>query len=414
MTTQWEKVLEQLGGEKKIHYSLDNFTGALQEAGNPQNAIPSLVIAGTNGKGTTTLLISRALQFHGYKVATYLSPHLQAVRERFLENCVPWEQERLEKHLSKALPLAKKWKLSYFEFLTLVFFLDNEHSKPDFCVLEVGMGGRLDATNVTHPKAIVLTNIDWDHMDFLGNTLSAILKEKMGVFRRGAPVTCGIDEPGLQNRLMEECKRLSCEVEFTKPLQRKVKEKSWLGQKVEIEGVEFHLSNPSPGTLENAVTAFAFLRKNFPEIPIETLQKAFGSIRNPGRFEIVQENPRVILSGDHNVAGIRCLVKTLSELGSKGLFIVCGFSPDKEVKDCLNLLMPFARELVLTKVTRARGNYDEEYEKLAPFEPHSEKAVRDFMDRMSSEDTLLITGSLYLIGELRQLWKKEVTFDFSI
>jgi dihydrofolate synthase/folylpolyglutamate synthase len=412
MTSHWEKVLEELGGEKRIHYSLDNFKKALQEAGNPQNAVQSLVIAGTNGKGTTTLLITRALQLHGYKVATYLSPHLQSVCERFLDDCVPWTEERLERHLSKALPLAQKWKLSYFEFLTLLFFLDNQESKPDYCVLEVGMGGRLDATNVTHPKAVVLTNIDWDHMDFLGNTLAKILQEKMGVLRKGTPVTSGIDNPHLQQLLLEKCQELSCEVQLTQSLQKEVKELSWHGQKVMIEGVEFQLTNPSPGTLENAATAFAFLRKNFPEIQIETLQRAFSSVRNPGRFEIVQENPRVILSGDHNVAGIRCLVSTLSELGARDLFIVCGFSPDKEVKDCLSLLRPFARELVLTKVVRARGEYDEEYEKLASFEPLAEKAVGEFLRKMRPEDTLLITGSLYLIGELRALWQKEVTFCF--
>jgi dihydrofolate synthase/folylpolyglutamate synthase len=216
----------------------------------------------------------------------------------------------------------------------------------------------------------------------------------------------------LQQLLLEKCQELSCEVQLTHSLQKEVKELSWHGQKVMIEGVEFQLTNPSPGTLENAATAFAFLRKNFPEIQIETLQRAFSSVRNPGRFEIVQENPRVILSGDHNVAGIRCLVSTLSELGARDLFIVCGFSPDKEVKDCLSLLRPFARELVLTKVVRARGEYDEEYEKLASFEPLAEKAVGEFLRKMRPEDTLLITGSLYLIGELRALWQKEVTFCF--
>lgn len=402
----WESFLERLGGEKRIHYSLENLLGALKESGNPEKTVKSLVIAGTNGKGSTTLLISEALKLQGFRVATYLSPHLQHLRERFQDGLIPWSIERLEQRIEALAPLAEKWKLSYFEFLTLIFFEDSAQTKPDFNILEVGMGGRLDATNVTNPLGIVLTNISWDHSEYLGNSLEKILREKMGVLRSGVPVISGLAEPDLRNSLVKECERLACPLFFSDSISRKVVQKSWNGQEVLIDGQSFFLRNPSIGALENAATAYLFLRKVFPEIEISTLQSAFRSMVNPGRFEIVQENPRIVLSGDHNVAGMRTLTETLRELKAKNLFVLCGFSPDKEASQMIEALRPFSKELLLTRVPRARGIYDETYQKLANYEDDPLEAFEQLKKKLSSSDTLLVTGSLYLVGAIRELLSK--------
>ncbi len=401
----WESFLEQLGGEKRIHYSLENLLGALKEAGHPEKTVKSLVIAGTNGKGSTTLFISEALKAHGARVATYLSPHLQHLRERFQDGLRPWSVERLSGHVEALAPLAQKWKLSYFEFLTLIFFWDSAQTHPDFNILEVGMGGRLDATNVTEPKGVVLTNISWDHAEYLGNTLEKILVEKMGVLRSGVPVVSGLQEPTLREILQKECERVSSPLYFTDSVPRKVLRKSWEGQEVLIDGHNFFLKNPSGGALENAVTAYLFLRKVFPEIPVSTLQLAFRSMVNPGRLEIVQENPRIILSGDHNVAGMKTLTDTLLELGAKNLYVLCGFGPDKEASQMIQALLPFSKELLLTRVPRARGEYDEKYQSLANYEEDPAKAFRELLKKLTPQDTLLVTGSLYLVGDLRGLFR---------
>lgn len=401
----WETFLEQLGGEKRIHYSLENLSRALKDAGHPEKTVKSLIIAGTNGKGSTTLFLSQALKLHGYRVATYLSPHLQHLRERFQDGLVPWSVERLEGQVRALAPLAEKWKLSYFEFLTLVFFVDSAQTKPDFNVLEVGMGGRLDATNVTHPEGVVLTNISWDHSDYLGDTLEKILDEKMGVLRPGVPVISGLVEPELRNHLQQECERLLCPLDFTDSVSRKVIQKSWGGQEVLIDGHLFYLKNPSRGALENAVGAYLFLRKQFPEISISTLQAAFKAMINPGRLEGVQENPRIILSGDHNLAGMMSLTETLTELKAKNLYVLCGFGPDKDAAQMLQALNPFAQELVLTRVPRARGKYDKTYQTLANYEEDPQKAFEGLRKKLKPSDTLLVTGSLYLVGDLRRLFK---------
>ena len=394
-----------MGGEKRIHYSLENLLEALREAGHPEKSVKSLVIAGTNGKGSTTLFISEALKRHGYRVATYLSPHLQHLRERFQDGLVPWSLERLKKHVEALAPLAEKWKLSYFEFLTLIFFEDSAQTKPNFNILEVGMGGRLDATNVTSPLGVVLTNISWDHTEYLGNTLEKILREKMGVLRPSVPVISGLKAAGLKNGLQNECEKLCSPLYFADSLSRKVIKKNWSGQEVVIDGHSFSLKNPSEGALENAIGSYLFLRKIFPEIAIPTIQAAFASMVNPGRLEIVQENPRIILSGDHNLAGMQSLTDTLRELGATDLHVLCGFGPDKDASGMIQALKPFAKELVLTRVVRARGQYDKVYQTLAKYEADPQKAFLELRKKLKAHDTLLVTGSLYLVGEIRELFR---------
>lgn len=409
-TLRFESLLETLGSEKKIHYSLDNFQKALNAAGNPEKTVKSIVIAGTNGKGTTTLLLSRALQLQGYRVGTYLSPHLQHVQERFLESLKPWSEDRLLEWGLKAMPLAQQYQLSYFEFLTLMFFLDSRDKAYDFNVVEVGMGGRLDATNVTSPVATVITNISWDHADFLGDSLEKILKEKMGILRSGVPVVSSIPISELKNLLQTDCQNLKAPLFFTETVSKKVIAKSLVGQEVEIDGDKFTLNNPSAGTLENAANAYLVLKKVFPEISISTIQEAFSSVIFPGRFEVVDLKPLTLLSGDHNEAGVESLIHTLNLVGAKSLRVLCGFSPDKEAKKMIEKLKPLAKDFILTKVPRARGVYEAGYEKLADCIEDPEIALKKIQSRCREEDTLLITGSLYLVGHLRKYWRPQVSF----
>jgi dihydrofolate synthase/folylpolyglutamate synthase len=126
---------------------------------------------------------------------------------------------------------------------------------------------------------------------------------------------------------------------------------------------------------------------------------------NPGRFEIVQENPRIILSGDHNVAGMKTLSDTLQEFGAKNLYVLCGFGPDKEASQMIQALLPFSKELLLTRVPRARGEYDEKYQTLAKYEEDPGKAFEEMRKKLTAQDTLLVSGSLYLVGDLRGLFR---------
>ena len=410
MTLPWNILLEQLGGEKRIHYSLENIQKALLKIGSPEKNVKSIVIGGTNGKGTTTLLVSAALRLHGYRVATYLSPHLQHLKERFLENLVPWKEERLAELCTHHFQLARDYDLSYFEFLTLLFFLNSSHQKMDFNVVEVGMGGRLDATNVTDPKAAVITNIGWDHCEYLGDTLGKILGEKMGILRAQIPVVSALKQSDLRALLEAQSKRLSSPLIFSSDYPCESLSWDWSGQEAMIDGHSFHLNNPTDGTLQNATLAYALIRNVFPEISVATIQKAFSSVVFPGRFERVQKIPQVILSGDHNEDGMECLLNILTKMNSKNLYILCGFSPDKNAEKMISMLKPFSRELILTEVPRARGVYEEHYSKLATFEKDPQIALKNLEEKLQPSDTLLVTGSLYLVGDLRKKWFPEVQF----
>jgi dihydrofolate synthase / folylpolyglutamate synthase len=394
------RILDRSGGESRIHYSLDHFNEALAECGNPEKSVKTLVIAGTNGKGSVSLFLSSALKQAGKSVGTYLSPHLVTPTERFLDNGLPVDLATLDVLAAENEAVFEKFRLTYFEALTLMAFQWAKHSEFDILVLEVGMGGRLDATNVTDPLGCVLTTIDWDHQKFLGNTLEAILNEKMGVFRPGVPVWCGVQQPELRALVKARCEVIGSPLCFA-PTHAATRTE-WEGQDCVLDGHPFRLTNPSPGARENAALALSALRSLFPEIPLAVLKTAFATSRNPGRLETVSHQPRVVLSGDHNPAGIECLIATLKELKARPR-ILCGFSPDKPYKALVERLLTCTDDLVTTQIARLQP-MPPDYQALPHFDPSAENALQRLLQRCAPEETILITGSLYLVGQLRPLW----------
>jgi dihydrofolate synthase / folylpolyglutamate synthase len=403
------KILERLGGESRIHYSLDHFVQALEAAGSPHQSVKTIVIAGTNGKGSVSLLVSSALMAAGKQVGTFLSPHLQHPRERILHNLTPLSEASLDALAPKWEALADKYELTYFEFLTLLCFVWAKDAGLDYLVLEVGMGGRLDSTNVTTPVATAITSIDFDHQAYLGNTLEAILTEKMGILREGVPVFTHVRGESLQAVLEKRATELKAPVHYAWKHPAMVTQVEWSGQTVELAGTPFRLATPTPGMAQNAAVAYDLARYLLPELPIDPLQKAFARVRNPGRMEVVQENPRIVLSGDHNPAGIQTLVETLGLLKCKPR-VICAFAPDKPHAEMLKALQAVASDVILTRIARFEGKMPAGYESLTFFIPDPAACVTHATRYMSPKETLLITGSLYLVGELRPRWKPEVRF----
>lgn len=410
MAKTLEAILGSFGMERRINYDLTRFKAALKSAGNPERTAQTLIVSGTNGKGGTTLFLSSGLVHHGYRVGTYLSPHLQGVQERFLCNLVPIAEPDLFRLAKTWEKKGHEYQLSYFEFLTLLFFAWCEEQAFDYVVLEVGLGGRLDATNVTEPKACALTNISWDHQSYLGNTLSEILREKLGIVPPGGVLFTSLKDSELLSELHIYCKERGAQVLETSALKVQARQVDWAGQTFTLEENRFALSNPSLGYQENAVLAYQLLRTQFPQIPVSTLQEAFFATRFPGRFETIAEKPRVILSGDHNLDGIRSLKETLSSLRVNNLTILCAFSPDKPFKEMYGELNTLTKRLTLTQIQNLRQTLPAEYFTFAPVAPHAPTATTELLSQMQPDETLLITGSLYLIGEVRSFWRKNVAF----
>ncbi len=403
------KILERLGGESRIHYSLDHFTQALEAAGSPHKSVKTIVIAGTNGKGSVSLLASSALISAGKQVGTFLSPHLQHPRERILHNLVPLSAASLDALAPKWEALADQFQLTYFEFVNLLCFVWAKEAGLDYLVLEVGMGGRLDSTNVTTPIATAITTIDFDHQAYLGKTLEAILTEKMGIMRAGVPVFTHVRGENLEAVLEKRAAELKAPVHYAWKQPALVKQVQWSGQTVELHGTPFHLATPTPGMAQNAAVAYDLARFIAPALAVDQLQMAFARVRNPGRMEVVQEQPRIVLSGDHNPAGIQTLVETLGLLNCKPR-VICAFAPDKPHAEMLKALQAVASDVILTRIGRFENKMPAGYEKLTFFIPDPEACVTHATRYMGPKETLLITGSLYLVGELRPRWKPEVNF----
>ncbi|MBI1861782.1 MAG: hypothetical protein HYR96_12780 [Deltaproteobacteria bacterium] len=388
-------ILASLGGETRIDLGLDRFRVALAQVGNPEKNVQTIVIAGTNGKGTTTLFVSNALKRAGLRVGTYLSPHLVSLNERFLCDMKPVSMEELDR-LGRSLREYGR-DLTYFEFLTLIYFVWAAEAGVEISVLEVGLGGRLDATNVTEPLATAITNIDLEHQAYLGNTREMILREKLGIIRVGVPLFTGLSDPAL----IAQCERAVSPVIRNQTTPHRCLDRTWDGQQVEIDGNPFQLRNPSVGTLENATLAYSILRARSVEVSL--IQSAFAEVTTPGRFEVVPGAPRIILSGDHNPHGLQSLFETLDDLPPTRLHTLCAFSLDKPYADMYAQLAKHSEVILLTSLSRHAGKTPATYKTLGPFEPDPVSAFESLRQSTLPEATLLVTGSLYLVGIIRNL-----------
>lgn len=399
-------------GQTRLPYTLDRLKEALAYLGNPEKSAKSLIIGGTNGKGSTTLFISAGLKSAGFKVHTFLSPHLSSVTERFLENLEPVDAGSLASSLESYWPVAQKFSLSYFEFLTLVSFMRAKEAQVDFLVLEVGLGGRLDATNLCDPIASVISNIGLDHQEILGTDLPSILKEKLGIVRSEGLLFTGVSDPQLINQIEAHCLEIDAIAYYSRELRAEVIEKTLTYQKARINGYPFELSNPSQTTLENAKTALLALRILFPKYPVETFANGFKKVLLPARFEVLQEAPLTLISGDHNPQAMESLLKTLKLLPkSSRLFVLAAFSADKDFSSMIPALKKKAHQFLLTYIPGSFGKMPEKYLEYGPIHRPYSEILEEITSQMQKEDVLLITGSLYLAGEVRSFWSPRVQFQ---
>ncbi len=408
MKNSLQEILERRGREKNIRYDLARIREALASYDNPERCGRTLIVGGTNGKGSTTLFLTALLKETGHSVATFLSPHLQCLSERFLLNLNPIDPGELESLARAYEGTAEKFSLTYFEYLTFLYYMWANSRRPDFLVTEVGLGGKLDATNVTNPIASVLTNVGLDHQKYLGDTLQEILADKLHITRPEGLLFTGLEDPTLIQQAIEHCDKEDTIYYLSRELKLKRKKVSWDGQEVEINGHPIWLQNPSKGHLKNAALAFLVARIVFPKIPLPTIQNAFAKVVNPGRLEVVQNKPRVVLSADHNPHGQESLFESLGDLPTGKLHILCAFSLDKPYREMYRRLNEKADSVLLTRVPDTDPPTD--YLALGEYEPNPLRAVERALARCPSQDTLVITGSTYLVGAVRRLWHSNVNF----
>ncbi len=411
------RFLYALGNEyKTIKLGLDRVARLLAALGAPQEKLRFIHVAGTNGKGSTCAFLESALRASGVRTGLYTSPHLSEPTERIRIAGVPVSTAEFSRAFEMvhetSLALADKGELdghpTYFETLTSMAYLVFVDHQVETVVLETGMGGRLDATNVVDPALAVITPVDIDHEKFLGSTIREIAFEKAGILKPGRPAVFARQRPEalavLERRAMETGAPVAHAEE-------------WIAQDLHIDAFGSRFTAVGPGgeiriecpligqhQVENALTAIAAL--SLLGVPPEAIRSGIAATRWPGRLECVRQNPAIFLDGAHNAAGALALAQYIREFHrGKKVWMVFGAMRDKDLGVIAPLLFPLAGELILTAPDQARAFTAEEIRRLsgegrARITANVGEAMA-LLECARAEDVAFITGSLYLVGEAR-------------
>jgi dihydrofolate synthase/folylpolyglutamate synthase len=397
-----------------IDLRLDRMRRALSLFGHPERQFPALHIAGTNGKGSTAAMLHRTLTLAGYRTGLYTSPHLVSFTERIRvgeQEISQPEVVALAREINERTSKAGV-ALTFFEIVTMMAFVYFARCRIQIGVIEVGLGGRLDATNVVQPLVTLITTIAKDHEAYLGSDLLSIGREKAGILKAGIPLVCG---------------SLPAEVAaLTKKIARgKQVPYYFLGSDFEFflknegsfdyKGIKQNLTDVTLGLhgrhqRANAALAIAALELSSGSFPVaaEVMHQGLASVKWPGRFEIVREHPWIILDGAHNGEGISALAETLGEFRQgKKVKLLFAAMEDKDWRYMLSVLLPAVDELILTRVQMDRSAEPEQiashFAEALPCRVVTDagSALRLLVQEATPDEIILVAGSLYLLGEIR-------------
>jgi dihydrofolate synthase / folylpolyglutamate synthase len=401
-----------------IRLGLAPVTGLLKSLDNPQNAYPSVLIAGTNGKGSIAATIDSILRKAGYRVGLYTSPHLVDLRERILVDGEMIAGEELDALIEEVRGHVEE-EVTYFEFLTAVAFLHFCRMRVDVAVLEVGMGGRLDATNVVNPVVSVISNISLEHREYLGNSLADIAQEKGGIVKEGGVCVTAAKQRSVREVIDRICRERKARLyrlgKHIKVRRRGDSVFDYRGIFRNYQGLTCALKGRHQ--IDNAALALAageiLSNHGFP-IGDNAVYHGLSNTRWEGRLEVLRLFPTVLLDGGHNPAGISALCRTLKEdFTYRRLIFVFGVLGDKDYALMLKRLLSLADAIIITKPKTGRALPPEKLADMARHslrqvevvEPAGQALMRALM--LSGRDDLIcITGSLYLIGEIKEVYAK--------
>ena len=414
-------------------FKLDRMNKLMDLLGNPHKSFPSVHVAGTKGKGSTCSFIATAMQAAGYKVGLYTSPHLVDFRERIIINGQWISKEDLVSLTNDLRPLTEIVKdATTFELTTALAFLYFKQQKVDLAVLEVGLGGRLDATNVINPIVSVITPVSYDHMAVLGGTLTEIAYEKGGVIKPGVPVVISpqVDEAMIELvHLATERKSPFTQVEkvfdyhelsHTLSAQkiRVLRTDSSTASKLNsLARTQLKLSLPLLGRhqMENAVTALAALdelKQAGFRLNRRAVQRGFKQVFWPTRFELLRRKPPVVIDSAHNGDSMQRLVETLDEyFPSKEFILIFGASADKEFDSMLKFILPRVETVVATQSIHPRAADADELKKI--IEPYGkptiafrrmEEALPEALRLAGKQKGIIVTGSIFIAAAARVVW----------
>jgi dihydrofolate synthase/folylpolyglutamate synthase len=423
--TNYEKMLRV--GYNHTNFNLSRMLRILAGLGNPHKKFPSAHVAGTKGKGSTCHMLAAMVGNRGYRTGLYTSPHLMDLRERIVVDGRWISEAAFARLIARIAPIVTRLARenpTFFEIMTAAAFQHFVNLDVDFGVLETGLGGRLDSTNVVKPEVCGITSISFDHMQQLGHTLEAIAEEKAGIFKPGVPVISAPQPPGVKRVLREAAKRVGCELRFVGDeleFSYRFESSRDVGPHTRIcmytKSSRFdHVQVPLLGEHQalNCGVALGMvdaLRERGFELPEQDAIDGLARVTLPGRLEQIATEPRTIIDAAHNAASISALMRAIGQnVSSESMVVIFGCSADKDVDGMLGQLQLGADKIIFTGTGSARSA--DPYELLQRFQEKSQKMAQvgrtlpeayEIARRcVGREDLICITGSFHLVGDAKR------------
>ena len=420
-----ERQLPALPRQKRI-YDLGRMGALLQLLGDPHRAVVTVHVAGTKGKGSTAAMIDAAAQAAGYRTGFYSSPHLHTFRERIRRDCRPISEAEFAVLVSQLEPARRQLErdtdlgpVSLFEFMTAMAFQCFRQDGVDLQTIEVGLGGRLDATNVVTPEVCVITSISLDHMAILGDTVAEIAADKAGIIKPDIPTVIAPQCPEALDVILDACReREARPVLVGKDVTWQAGAADLTGQSLTVKGRqgEYALRIPLLGIyqLENAATAVAALetlRERGHSISDSAISEGLVGVSWPCRLEVLSQSPTVVADGAHNVYSMASLLKSLPEyFDYQRLIVVAGFSRDKSVAGMVQALVEAGPAAIATRSRHPRslapGTLAEQMRSSGLADVAATGTVAEGLalarEWAGPEDLILAAGSLFVAAEMRE------------
>lgn len=411
-----------------INYGLDRTKKILELLGNPQEKIRCIHIAGTNGKGSITAMTSKILEIAGYKVGMYTSPFIEEFEERIQINGQNIKKDELAIIVSRIAEIVQKVvDMGYehpteFEIITCCMFVYFYEQNVDFAVIEVGLGGREDSTNVITPLASVITSISLDHMNILGDSIAKIASEKAGIIKDNVPVISYMQVDEAMKVIEDKCSQTNSKLIVADP--SFVKEGKIIfnfgtqnliiDTKNDHYDINLNLLGVHQKLNCNVVINLmeCLISQNF-KISKQNILDGLKEVHWPARLELMKKNPMVVLDGAHNIDGIRNLTESIKTYFKYDkLILILGILADKQVDEMIDMIVPLADKIIAVSPNSDRAKEADELAKIIKKQNPSCIAIKDYtqayktaLSHCKEDDLLLIAGSLYLIGDMRKVVK---------
>ena len=410
------------------NYGLERTYKLLEHLGNPERDLKLIHIAGTNGKGSTTSMITEILMGEGYKVGMYTSPFIEEFEERIQinRNNIPKEslailRDEIKVAVDKVIEAGYNHPTE-FEIITVLMLLYFKKENIDFGVIEVGLGGTLDSTNVIKPIIQVITSISFDHTNLLGNTLEKIAREKAGIIKKGIPTVIYPQQEEVLKVIKNKCFEMDSELYIANNENLKFKNIVNLDKPYQLlkYNNEIDILLPLLGehqiiNLSVAMQAIEVLNnKNIIDISIANIVKSIKNVSWKGRLEVLSNNPYVVIDGAHNIQGIKTLSRNIKKYFKyENLYLILGILADKDVEEMIKIITPMAKKVYSVTPNSIRGELAESLkDEVSKFNKNCkafdkyEEAYLEALNDASEKDLILASGSLYMIGDMRKIIRK--------